>query len=56
MGRTVLDDPLAHDLNKELNRIHDTDNDKIYEERKRIIEDSQEEEDLAEKLNNLRGN
>jgi hypothetical protein len=52
----VLDDPLAHDLNKELNRIHNTDNDRINEERKHIIEDSQEDEDLAEKLNNLKGN
>jgi hypothetical protein len=51
----VLDDPLAADLNKEVNRIHNTDNDRMNEERKHIIEDSQEDEDLAAKLNNLKG-
>jgi hypothetical protein len=51
----MINDPLAADLDNELNKNHNTDYDRINEEKKNIIEDSQEESDLEEKLNNLKG-
>ena len=51
----MINDPLAADLDNELNKNHNTDNDRLNEEKKYIIEDSQEESNLEEKLNNLKG-